>query len=96
MKRSPCTAAVSGRIDEEPNLDVTTHLKRLSKKFHSFSDSEETGIEELPQQRHDDELAVRVIRNIKNFVYGHAAICGVTGARFGREKAADVNFVWVF
>ena len=82
-------------IGRTENATGGPHLKRLTKEFDSFTDSEESGIEEFPQKRHDNEFTVRLVRNIKNFVDGHAAIRGVTGARFGRKKAADVDLVWV-
>lgn len=95
MKRSPCTAVISNRTNDGAT-GLSRYLKCLSEKLCSFSDGVETGIEELSQKRHDDELAVRVIRDFKNFVHRHAAIRGIAGARLGREISSNVDLVWVF
>lgn len=95
MKRSPCIDIISDRTDDGA-MGMFRYLKCLSEELYSFSDSVETGIEELSQKRHDDELAVRVVRDFKNFVHRHAAIRGIAGARLGREISSNVDLVWVF
>lgn len=95
MKRSPCTATISDRTDDGAT-GMSRYLKCLSEKLYSFSDGVKPGIEELPQEWHDNELAVRVVRDFKNIVHRHAAIRGMASVRLGREISTDVDLVWVF